>query len=147
MLRRDRLINQLISDQSFVVGLGVRLWNRTTSPAVFASCFLQTSMPKTILIPIPISKSSAPRFRNSVEGLNQEIERIIIRDTPEKEETIVVSFYDLSVFLHSTSCPDLNLCSNSHRTSPTATARPRPTPHSAAAALAASTPRLPQAAD
>lgn len=51
----------------------------------------QTSMPKTILIPIPISKSSAPRFRNSVEGLNQEIERIIIRDTPEKEETIVVS--------------------------------------------------------
>ncbi|KAF6738040.1 Protein FAM117B [Oryzias melastigma] len=51
----------------------------------------QTSMPKTILIPIPISKSSAPRFRNSVEGLNQEIERIIIRDTPEKEETIVVT--------------------------------------------------------
>ncbi|KAG7502051.1 hypothetical protein JOB18_012687 [Solea senegalensis] len=49
----------------------------------------QSSMPKTILIPIPISKSSAPRFRNSVEGLNQEIERIIIRDTPEKEETIV----------------------------------------------------------
>lgn len=48
-------------------------------------------MPKTILIPIPISKSSAPRFRNSVEGLNQEIERIIIRDTPEKDETIVVS--------------------------------------------------------
>uniref|UniRef100_A0A3B4Y7V8 Family with sequence similarity 117 member B n=1 Tax=Seriola lalandi dorsalis TaxID=1841481 RepID=A0A3B4Y7V8_SERLL len=33
--------------------------------------------------------SSAPRFRNSVEGLNQEIERIIIRDTPEKDETIV----------------------------------------------------------
>uniref|UniRef100_A0A8C5G7X2 Uncharacterized protein n=1 Tax=Gouania willdenowi TaxID=441366 RepID=A0A8C5G7X2_GOUWI len=31
-------------------------------------------MPKTILIPIPISKSSAPRFRNSVEGLNQEID-------------------------------------------------------------------------
>lgn len=48
-------------------------------------------MPKTILIPIPISKSSAPRFRNSVEGLNQEIERITIQDTPEKEETIVVS--------------------------------------------------------
>uniref|UniRef100_A0A4W6EIM0 Family with sequence similarity 117 member B n=1 Tax=Lates calcarifer TaxID=8187 RepID=A0A4W6EIM0_LATCA len=46
-------------------------------------------MPKTILIPIPISKSSAPRFRNSVEGLNQEIERIIIRDTPEKDETII----------------------------------------------------------
>lgn len=54
-------------------------------------CVLQSPMPKTILIPIPISKSSAPRFRNSVEGLNQEIERIIIRDTPEKDETIVVS--------------------------------------------------------
>lgn len=49
----------------------------------------QSPMPKTILIPIPIAKSSAPRFRNSVEGLNQEIERIIIRDTPEKEEAIV----------------------------------------------------------
>ncbi|XP_061692656.1 protein FAM117B isoform X1 [Syngnathoides biaculeatus] len=49
----------------------------------------QAPMPKTILIPIPISKSSAPRFRNSVEGLNQEIERIIIRDTPEKDEPIV----------------------------------------------------------
>ncbi|XP_060923327.1 protein FAM117B [Limanda limanda] len=49
----------------------------------------QSPMPKTILIPIPISKSSAPRFRNSMEGLNQEIERIIIRDTPEKEEPIV----------------------------------------------------------
>uniref|UniRef100_A0A667WWP6 Family with sequence similarity 117 member Ba n=1 Tax=Myripristis murdjan TaxID=586833 RepID=A0A667WWP6_9TELE len=43
----------------------------------------------TILIPIPISKSSAPRFRNSVEGLNQEIERIIIRDTTEKDEVII----------------------------------------------------------
>uniref|UniRef100_A0A673BN26 Family with sequence similarity 117 member Ba n=1 Tax=Sphaeramia orbicularis TaxID=375764 RepID=A0A673BN26_9TELE len=52
-------------------------------------------MPKTILIPIPISKSSAPRFRNSVEGLNQEIERIIIRDTPEKDEAIVVSPQDV----------------------------------------------------
>ncbi|KAL3045761.1 hypothetical protein OYC64_013921 [Pagothenia borchgrevinki] len=49
----------------------------------------QSPMPKAILIPIPISKSSAPRFRNSVEGLNQEIERIIIRDTPEKDDTIV----------------------------------------------------------
>ncbi|XP_054643439.1 protein FAM117B [Dunckerocampus dactyliophorus] len=49
----------------------------------------QAPIPKTILIPIPIAKSSAPRFRNSVEGLNQEIERIIIRDTPEKDETIV----------------------------------------------------------
>lgn len=60
------------------------------------SVFLQSPMPKTILIPIPISKSSAPRFRNSVEGLNQEIERIIIRDTPEKDETIVVSFNELT---------------------------------------------------
>ncbi|XP_068165907.1 protein FAM117B [Antennarius striatus] len=49
----------------------------------------QSPMPKTILIPIPISKSSAPRFRNSVEGLNQEIERITIQDPPEKEEPIV----------------------------------------------------------
>lgn len=48
-------------------------------------------MPKTILIPIPISKSSAPRFRNSVEGLNQEIERITIQDATEKEDAIVVS--------------------------------------------------------
>ncbi|XP_064872737.1 protein FAM117B-like [Oncorhynchus nerka] len=40
----------------------------------------QAQMPnKTILIP----KSTTPRFRNSVEGLNQEIERIIIRDTPQ----------------------------------------------------------------
>lgn len=52
---------------------------------------LQSPMPKTILIPIPISKSSAPRFRNSVEGLNQEIERITIQDSTEKEEAIVVS--------------------------------------------------------
>lgn len=58
---------------------------------VLCVCVLQSPMPKTILVPIPISKSSAPRFRNSVEGLNQEIERIIIRDTPEKDETIVVS--------------------------------------------------------
>ncbi|KAJ3584113.1 hypothetical protein NHX12_014609 [Muraenolepis orangiensis] len=35
------------------------------------------------------SQSSAPRFRNSVEGLNQEIERIIIRDSPDKEEVII----------------------------------------------------------
>lgn len=52
-------------------------------------------MPKTILIPIPISKSSAPRFRNSVEGLNQEIERITIQDAPEKDEIIVVRLQDL----------------------------------------------------
>ncbi|KAG5267638.1 hypothetical protein AALO_G00223960 [Alosa alosa] len=49
----------------------------------------QAQMPKTILVPIPISKSTAPRFRNSVEGLNQEIERIIIRDTSERDEVIV----------------------------------------------------------
>ncbi|KAF5890557.1 protein FAM, partial [Clarias magur] len=49
----------------------------------------QSQMPKTILIPIPISKSTAPRFRNSIEGLNQEIERIIIRDTPERDEVII----------------------------------------------------------
>lgn len=53
--------------------------------------FLQSSIPKTILIPIPISKSSAPRFRNSVEGLNQEIERITIQDSTEKNDAIVVS--------------------------------------------------------
>ncbi|XP_042613863.1 protein FAM117B-like [Cyprinus carpio] len=49
----------------------------------------QSQMPKTILIPIPISKSTPPRFRNSIEGLNQEIERIIIRDTVERDEIIV----------------------------------------------------------
>lgn len=48
-------------------------------------------MPKTILIPIPISKSSAPRFRNSVEGLNQEIERITIQDCTEKDDAVAVS--------------------------------------------------------
>ncbi|TRY81517.1 hypothetical protein DNTS_003858, partial [Danionella cerebrum] len=49
----------------------------------------QTQIPKTILIPIPISKSTPPRFRNSIEGLNQEIERIIIRDTVERDEIIL----------------------------------------------------------
>ncbi|KAM6945526.1 protein FAM117B-like [Aplochiton taeniatus] len=49
----------------------------------------QSQMPKTILIPIPTSKSTAPRFRNSVEGLNQEIERIIIRDTTERDDVII----------------------------------------------------------
>ncbi|XP_030637672.1 protein FAM117B [Chanos chanos] len=49
----------------------------------------QAQMPKTILIPIPISKSTPPRFRNSIEGLNQEIERIIIRDTSERDEVII----------------------------------------------------------
>uniref|UniRef100_A0A4W5LME8 Family with sequence similarity 117 member Ba n=1 Tax=Hucho hucho TaxID=62062 RepID=A0A4W5LME8_9TELE len=43
---------------------------------------------KTILIPIP--KSTAPRFRNSVEGLNQEIERIIIRDTPQLRDEVII---------------------------------------------------------
>ncbi|KAA0713245.1 Protein FAM117B [Triplophysa tibetana] len=50
---------------------------------------LCSQMPKTILIPIPISKSTPPRFRNSIEGLNQEIERIIIRDTVERDEIII----------------------------------------------------------
>uniref|UniRef100_A0A3B3B6J1 Family with sequence similarity 117 member Ba n=1 Tax=Oryzias melastigma TaxID=30732 RepID=A0A3B3B6J1_ORYME len=59
------------------------------SPFNGSHTIIQSQVSRTILIPIPISKSSAPRFRNSVEGLNQEIERIIIRDTPEKEETIV----------------------------------------------------------
>ncbi|XP_062852926.1 protein FAM117B isoform X2 [Trichomycterus rosablanca] len=49
----------------------------------------QSQMPKTILIPIPISRTTPPRFRNSIEGLNQEIERIIIRDTTERDEVIV----------------------------------------------------------
>ncbi|XP_059823360.1 protein FAM117B isoform X3 [Hypanus sabinus] len=52
----------------------------------------QAPIPKTILIPvtIPISKSSVPRFRNSVEGLNQEIERIIIKESGDKEEQVMV---------------------------------------------------------
>ncbi|XP_069790100.1 protein FAM117B-like [Narcine bancroftii] len=52
----------------------------------------QTPIPKTILIPvtIPISKSSVPRFRNSVEGLNQEIERIIIKESGDKEEQMMI---------------------------------------------------------
>ncbi|XP_066542825.1 protein FAM117B [Hoplias malabaricus] len=49
----------------------------------------QTPIPKSVLIPIPISKSSVSRFRNSVEGLNQEIERIIIRDSEEKEDQLI----------------------------------------------------------
>ncbi|XP_012986930.2 protein FAM117B isoform X1 [Esox lucius] len=44
----------------------------------------QAPVPRTVLI--PISKSSVSRFRNSVEGLNQEIERIIVRDVGEKDE-------------------------------------------------------------
>ncbi|XP_068079361.1 protein FAM117B isoform X1 [Danio rerio] len=46
-------------------------------------------IPKSVLISIPISKSSVSRFRNSVEGLNQEIERIIIRDTGDREEQLI----------------------------------------------------------
>uniref|UniRef100_H2SRM5 Family with sequence similarity 117 member B n=1 Tax=Takifugu rubripes TaxID=31033 RepID=H2SRM5_TAKRU len=38
----------------------------------------------TLVVP-----SSAPRFRNSVEGLNQEIERITIQDSTEKDDAIV----------------------------------------------------------
>ncbi|KAM9486357.1 protein FAM117B [Clarias gariepinus] len=47
----------------------------------------QAPIPKSVLIPIPISKIS--RFRNSIEGLNQEIERIIIRDSGEKDEQFI----------------------------------------------------------
>uniref|UniRef100_A0A673Z4K3 Family with sequence similarity 117 member Bb n=1 Tax=Salmo trutta TaxID=8032 RepID=A0A673Z4K3_SALTR len=43
----------------------------------------QAPIPKTVLIPI---KSSVSRMRNSVEGLNQEIERIIICDAGERDE-------------------------------------------------------------
>ncbi|KAF7709645.1 protein FAM117B [Silurus meridionalis] len=49
----------------------------------------QAPIPKSILIPIPISKSSVSRFRNSVEGLNQEIERLIIRDSGDKDEQFI----------------------------------------------------------
>ncbi|XP_046902575.1 protein FAM117B [Hypomesus transpacificus] len=44
----------------------------------------QAPVPKSVLIPVP--KTSVSRFRNSVEGLNQEIERIIIRDPAEREQ-------------------------------------------------------------
>ncbi|KAM8933690.1 protein FAM117B isoform 2-T2 [Pelodytes ibericus] len=49
-----------------------------------------SSMSKNVLTPmtIPITKSSGSRFRNSVEGLNQEIE-IIIKETGEKEEQLM----------------------------------------------------------
>lgn len=113
-------------------------------------------MPKTILIPIPISKSSAPRFRNSVEGLNQEIERIIIRDTPDKDETIVVSserniktFFTTTVRVLSPRCYVVIVTSfvcDSHRMSQMGTARPHRSPRSAAAAPAASTRRPPRGA-
>ncbi|XP_040497824.1 protein FAM117B [Ursus maritimus] len=49
----------------------------------------QAPVPKSALIPvIPITKSTSSRFRNSVEGLNQEIE-IIIKETGEKEEQLI----------------------------------------------------------
>ncbi|KAJ8256056.1 hypothetical protein COCON_G00199200 [Conger conger] len=50
----------------------------------------QAPIPKSVLIPIPISKPVS-RFRNSVEGLNQEIERIIVRETGERDEQLLVS--------------------------------------------------------
>ncbi|XP_008113171.2 protein FAM117B isoform X1 [Anolis carolinensis] len=49
----------------------------------------QAPVPKTVLVPvIPIAKSTGSRFRNSIEGLNQEIE-IIIKETGEKEEQLI----------------------------------------------------------
>ncbi|OXB76855.1 UNVERIFIED_CONTAM: hypothetical protein H355_002548, partial [Colinus virginianus] len=51
----------------------------------------QAPVPKSALVPvIPITKSTGSRFRNSVEGLNQEIE-IIIKETGDKEEQLVRS--------------------------------------------------------
>lgn len=62
---------------------------------------MQTSMSKNVLTPmtIPITKSSGSRFRNSVEGLNQEIE-IIIKETGEKEEQLMVSAYSFPLRSH-----------------------------------------------
>ncbi|XP_061463947.1 protein FAM117B isoform X2 [Rhineura floridana] len=49
----------------------------------------QPPVPKSVLVPvIPITKSTGSRFRNSIEGLNQEIE-IIIKETGEKEEQLI----------------------------------------------------------
>ncbi|XP_059558794.1 protein FAM117B isoform X2 [Myotis daubentonii] len=49
----------------------------------------EAPVPKSTLIPaVPITKSTGSRFRNSVEGLNQEIE-IIIKETGEKEEQLI----------------------------------------------------------
>ncbi|XP_069471615.1 protein FAM117B [Ambystoma mexicanum] len=50
----------------------------------------QAPIQKSVLIPvtIPINKASGSRFRNSVEGLNQEIE-IIIKETGDKEEQLM----------------------------------------------------------
>eukprot|EP00079_Xenopus_tropicalis_P039287 XP_017953058.1 PREDICTED: protein FAM117B isoform X2 [Xenopus tropicalis] len=54
------------------------------------SAINQSSMSKNVLTPvtIPITKSSGSRFRNSVEGLNQEIE-IITKENGEKEEQLL----------------------------------------------------------
>uniref|UniRef100_A0A3B3S6N6 Family with sequence similarity 117 member Bb n=1 Tax=Paramormyrops kingsleyae TaxID=1676925 RepID=A0A3B3S6N6_9TELE len=49
----------------------------------------QVPIPKSILVPIPISKSTVSRFRNSVEGLNQEIERIIIHEPGDRDEQLM----------------------------------------------------------
>lgn len=58
-------------------------------------------MSKNVLTPmtIPITKSSGSRFRNSVEGLNQEVE-IIIKETGEKEEQLMVSADRFSLWSH-----------------------------------------------
>ncbi|KYO33395.1 protein FAM117B [Alligator mississippiensis] len=48
----------------------------------------QAPIPKSALVPvIPITKSAGSRFRNSIEGLNQEIE-IIIKETDKEEQLI-----------------------------------------------------------
>ncbi|OCT63839.1 protein FAM117B isoform X2 [Xenopus laevis] len=54
------------------------------------SAINQSSMSKNVLTPvtIPITKSSGSRFRNSMEGLNQEIE-IITKENGEKEEQLL----------------------------------------------------------
>ncbi|XP_054826627.1 protein FAM117B [Eublepharis macularius] len=49
----------------------------------------QAPVPKGVLVPvIPVTRSAGSRFRNSIEGLNQEIE-IIIKETGEKEEQLI----------------------------------------------------------
>lgn len=66
-----------------------------------------------MLVPvIPIAKSTGSRFRNSIEGLNQEIE-IIIKETGEKEEQLVVSILQQSdIYCYNfrgIDCHELNL--------------------------------------
>uniref|UniRef100_A0AAY4B973 Protein FAM117B-like n=1 Tax=Denticeps clupeoides TaxID=299321 RepID=A0AAY4B973_9TELE len=48
----------------------------------------QAPVPRSVLVSVPIARSAC-RFRNSVEGLNQEIERIIIQDPAEREELLI----------------------------------------------------------